>query len=305
MNRTPDFIIIGGMKCMTSTLHEQLAAQQGFCMSNPKEPFYFSDDAVYQRGPQWYASIWEDPAPGDLCGESSTHYSKLPTYPDTVQRMVDAVADVKLIYVMRHPIDRLVSQYVHEWSMGLVTDPIDRAIETLPILVEYSRYAMQLQPYLNAFPRQNLLPVFFDRLRKHPQSELERIGRFLGSDQVPIWQPELGAQNIGAQRMRTSVWRDRIAYAPGISTLRRVCVPKSVRNRVKSFWQMQKQPTLSEESITSLTKVFDTDLERLSRLLDLPETLSCATFKQTVDWDLSTVPPAETSRCSMTSEVSE
>ena len=60
LKRVPDFIIIGAMKCMTSTLHEQLAAQPGIQMSMPKEPCYFSDDAVYARGPEWYASLFDE-----------------------------------------------------------------------------------------------------------------------------------------------------------------------------------------------------------------------------------------------------
>ncbi len=50
----------------------------------------------------------------DLCGESSTHYTKLPDYPETVSRMKALLPSVKLIYVMRHPIERLISHYVHQ-----------------------------------------------------------------------------------------------------------------------------------------------------------------------------------------------
>ncbi len=56
----------------------------------------------------------------DLRGESSTHYTKLPTYPRTVDRMVRDLPRLKLIYVMRHPIERLVSQYVHELTAGRI-----------------------------------------------------------------------------------------------------------------------------------------------------------------------------------------
>ena len=64
----PDFLIIGAMKSATTTLHEQLARQPGFCMSRPKEPNFFGGDDVYARGFDWYASIFRDPRPGDLLG---------------------------------------------------------------------------------------------------------------------------------------------------------------------------------------------------------------------------------------------
>ena len=83
MSRMPDFLIIGAMKCATTSLHDQLAAQPGLFMSEPKEPFFFSNDEVYARGIDWYAGLFAGAAAGDLCGESSTHYTKLPSYPRT------------------------------------------------------------------------------------------------------------------------------------------------------------------------------------------------------------------------------
>src|SRR3954469_22213852 len=103
-NRLPDFIVIGAMKCATTTLHEQLARQPGVFMSRPKELNFFSDDETYGLGLGWYASVFGRAAPGDLCGESSTHYTKLPVYPRAVERMSRALPGVKLIYVMRDPV---------------------------------------------------------------------------------------------------------------------------------------------------------------------------------------------------------
>src|SRR5215469_9765623 len=109
MAHRPDFIVVGAMKSATTTLHEQLARQPGVFMSRPKEPNFFSDDAAYARGWRWYESLFKDAAATDLRGESSTHYSKLPTFPRTLERMLRYLPRVKVIYVMRHPIDRLVS----------------------------------------------------------------------------------------------------------------------------------------------------------------------------------------------------
>ena len=286
MRQFPDFIIIGGMKCMTSTLHEQLARQPGVFMSTPKEPFYFSDDEVYAKGVDWYASLWENAKCGDLCGESSTHYTKLPTYPETVFRMHDACPNAKLLYVMRHPIDRLISQYVHEWTMGKISESIDEAIDLHPMLVDYSRYAYQIRPYLDAFGNEQILPIFCDRLRVSPQKELERICRFLGVEMRPIWDDSLGAQNRGSQRMRRSKLRDKVIYAPGISWIRQRLVPRVARDALKRMWQFRSKPTLLETRIAHLTELFDRDLSLLTDYLDLPEKLSCDNFNGTSDWEL-------------------
>ncbi len=278
LKRGPDFVIIGAMKSMTSTLHRQLVAQPGIHMSVPKEPYYFSNDEVYARGPDWYASLFAACGPADICGESSTHYTKLPTYPQTVARLYDACPDVKLVYAMRHPIDRLRSQYVHEWTQRVVNEPIDIAIDTFPELVDYSRYSYQLAPYLATFGPRQVLPVFFDRLVAAPQAQLERICRFIGYGGHPAWQKDAQAENVSAERMRTSRWRDRLTFAPGVSWVRRTLVPQSVRDRIKQFWQMKKKPVLSPDRLQRLKEVFDKDLDRLGDWLGVR--LSCDVFRE-------------------------
>ncbi|TWU18075.1 sulfotransferase family protein [Allorhodopirellula heiligendammensis] len=279
MTQKPNFIVIGGMKCMTSTLHDQLALQPGICMSDPKEPNYFSDDDVYARGPQWYQSIWGEGQTSDLYGESSTHYTKLPTYPDTIDRLCQYCPNAKLIYVMRHPIDRLVSHYIHQWTMNVIDCPIDEAIDQFPELIAYSRYAYQLQPFIETYGTENILPVFFRRLRDHSQSELERICRYLEYPGQPQWR-SLPASNVSSERIRDNAWRDRLVYAPGISWVRRNLVPRSVREQVKSWWRLRQRPQLSDASQRRLKAVFNDDLRLLSGWLGLSDALTCDDFRE-------------------------
>jgi hypothetical protein len=82
----PDFLIIGAMKSGTSTLAAQLSEQAGIFMTTPKEPNFFSDDDVYAQGLPWYAALFDAAEPGDIKGEASTHYTKRPTYPETLAR---------------------------------------------------------------------------------------------------------------------------------------------------------------------------------------------------------------------------
>jgi hypothetical protein len=276
--RWPDFIVIGAMKCATSTLHEQLAIQPGFFMSTPKEPNFFSDDEIYDRGLDWYQSLFEGAATSDLCGESSTHYTKLPTHPHTLTRMRAALPRVKLIYMMRHPIDRLISHYLHEQRHRRMPMPIDEALDRHPQLIDFGRYSMQLEPFLMAYEPENILPVFFERFVQHPQMELERICRFLGYEGWPRWDRALDAVNVSKEQMRESPLRDLIVNAPVLRTIRRKWIPRSWRERVKQFWRIKERPHLSEGSIRRLEDVFDADLARLGRWLDIE--LSCKRFHE-------------------------
>jgi Sulfotransferase family len=286
----PDFIVIGAMKSATTTLHEQLARQPGFVMSRPKEPNFFSDDRMYTRGWRWYSSLFASAGEADLCGESSTHYTKLPDYPLTVARMVHDLPRVKLIYVMRHPIERLMSHYVHELTTGRIKIDVHDAIERHHELIEYSRYAMQLGPFVDAYGFANILPVFFSRLVRHSQSELERIGRFLNHRGPLHWDTAMRPQNRGNERLRPSPIRQALVQVPVLSTLRQRVVPRHWSESLKGLWRAQiEPPSLRPDLVARLRDVFDADLAQLGSWLGIA--LDCDTFHDTTierphDWSV-------------------
>ncbi len=276
------------MKSATSTLHEQLAAQPGFHMSDPKEPNFFSDEDVFAKGLDWYRGLFAEAGSGDIRGESSTHYTKLPTHPKAAERLHAFAPDAKLIYVMRHPIDRLVSHYIHEWSQAVIPRkmPIDDAIDAFPEMVEYGKYAKQLEPYLQRYGKDRILPMFFERILTASQDELERVCRFLGYPGTPKW-AELDASNVSNQRMRRNWLLDRVVESPTLQLLRRSLLPASIRSRARQVFVMRQRPELSDARRQALSEVFDRDLADLSGLLGTQ--LTCANFKETVrrqplDW---------------------
>ncbi|MGB3536448.1 MAG: sulfotransferase [Microcoleaceae cyanobacterium] len=275
----PNFMIVGAMKCATSTLHTQLMQQPGIFMTDLKEPNFFSDDEEYAKGIDWYCSLFEGSEPALLRGESSTHYTKLPTYPKTIERIQQHCPDAKFIYVIRHPIDRLVSQYIHEWSQRVISVEINQAIYQHSELIDYSRYTMQLQPYFEAFGKDRVLLIFFDNLLKSPQQELERVCQFLDYPQQPEWQVEVGAQNASNERLIKSKWRDALVETPGLRELRQWLIPKSFRTWVRSLWTMKDRPQLTPENVEYLREIFDRDLATLGSWLEI-ENLCCENFKE-------------------------
>lgn len=276
MATKPDFIIIGAMKCATSSLHTQLAQQPGIFMTTPKEPNFFSDDQQYARGISWYQSLFEGAYLDDLCGESSTHYTKSPDYPQCIQRMSSYLPTVKLIYVMRHPIDRLVSHYIHQWSQGVFTCEINQSVDQFEELVAYSCYARQLEPYINVYGKENILPVFFEAVKSHPQRELEKIARFIGYTQPVTWHEGLSLQNVSNERIKRFFGYGLLVEPKIMTLLRRNLIPQFIRDRIKKNLTMKYRPVLDGMHVKQLTAIFDADLKTLGSWLGIE--INCDNF---------------------------
>ena len=272
----PDFVIIGAMKCGTSTLHAQLAAQPQFFMSEPKEPNYFSDDNVFAKGEAWYRGLFKDAPRGAIRGESSTHYTKLPTYPKTIERLGRLIPDAKFIYLMRDPVDRLISHYIHEWTQGVIACPIDEAVEKHCELIDYSRYAYQLGPWVQRFGKERILPVMFEEMTANPDDQLKRIADFLGAGGDVAWRKDLDAQNVSAERIRKFPGYKLIVDNSLATALRRMLAPRALRNLVKAKLQMREKPQLSASRIAMLDEIFSRDLSALEALTG--ETFTRASF---------------------------
>ncbi len=277
----PDFLVIGAMKCGTTTLHEQLAQQPGVAMSRPKEPNFFSDEPEWARGLDWYASLFESMPAGSVRGESSTHYTKWPDYPDACERIRDALPDVKLVYLMRHPIERLVSHYWHEHLEGTFTEPIDEAIDRHSALVDFGRYSQQLKPYLDAFGPERIHLMALERLTARPQEEFAGLCEFLKVKEPAYWDDSLAPQNVGRERMRRSELRHAVINAPVLAGIRRQIVPRRWVDKIKGYWRVdQARPTLSSANIERLTNIFDADLALLNN--QISGRLTCSSFEAAV-----------------------
>lgn len=287
MDRLPSFVIIGAMKSATSTLYEQLLRQPGIFLPRLKEPNFFSDERQYCRGLDWYSRLFDEAGALDILGEASTHYTKLPTYPQTVVRMRTYLASPRLIYVMRDPVDRLISQYIHHWSEREIVDDLDTAVTRRPELLAYSCYARQLTPFVDAYGKEAILPVFFDRLKANPQHELERVCRFIGYKGNPQWIADVARRNVSAERMRRFPLYDVLVENEVATWLRRTLVPKAARTKVRELFSMRARPTLSEDTRTVLEKQLDEDLATLGSWFGAH--LTCRNFRavtstSTLNW---------------------
>jgi hypothetical protein len=180
----PDFVVIGAMKAGTTSLHAYLDAHPDICMSREKDTNFFAPRYNRGRSMDWYRALFDDES--KLTGETSVGYAQFPNVPDVPQRIAAANQGAKIIYVLRDPIQRLVSHWVHNAAQGREQRTIDEALKNLDSnhYVNCSRYHMQIEQYLPHFPREQILIITAEDLADRRGPTLRRVFAFLGVDET-------------------------------------------------------------------------------------------------------------------------
>lgn len=178
----PNLIVIGGLKCGTTSLHHYLNLHPEISMSRPKELNFFVAELNWDLGPEWYASHF--PPAAAVRGETSPHYTNLPRFGGVAERIHSLLDDdVRLVYMVRDPIDRMLSHYVHNVGGGYEHRPLAEALaDEASSYLARSRYATQLAPYLEAFGVERIAIVAREELKRDRAATMRRAFSFLGVD---------------------------------------------------------------------------------------------------------------------------
>jgi len=243
--RLPDFIIIGAAKSGTTSLHDYLARHPQVRLGasddpgvRNKEPCFFDADVNWARGLEWYRGLFAATRPGQICGEASTNYTRYPQVPDVPERIAATVPGVRLVYLMRDPIERAYSHYVHRWSRELHPgEPFRESFAEFtardPMCLDSSDYELQIGRYWARFPREALLLLRMDDLLADPAALLRRVTGFLGVDPgVDLLAAGPLASNPGGVSEKKLRYRFTapLRRIPGAETLAKR-VPKAWRDR--------------------------------------------------------------------------
>jgi hypothetical protein len=195
----PSFIIIGTQKGGTTSLHDYLLAHPDVRPGIGKGIHYF--DELYERGPRWYRSNFPILRPGQITGEASPDYMP---HRDVPRRVAGLLPDVRLIALLREPVARAHSHYVHNRSKGYELRSFEQAVDdelaTLPgesdaaafdrspdqrarwrdAYVARGFYAEQLDRWRAVFPAEQLLVLRSEDLYADPAATTARACTFLG-----------------------------------------------------------------------------------------------------------------------------
>lgn len=260
--RLPNFLIIGAAKSGTTTLYKYLCKHPQIFMSTPKEPNFFADNENYSLGIEWYAKLFQEAQSHQICGEASTPYTHQLHIPNIPERIYQTIPNVKLIYIMRHPVDRAYSQYVQQIKIFQSVHRIKnlepfKVPETFEQLLERgkkvikandymeqidvlaaSNYMNIIEGYLQFFPKRSLLFLLLDDLVKAPKETMKKVGNFLDLDaEIDLVREEAIKANTAIHHktwyMRSRI-TDPLKAIPGVASVANA-LPQEIRDGVYSI----------------------------------------------------------------------
>jgi hypothetical protein len=258
--------VIGAAKCGTTSLHEYLDLHPEVSMSDEKELNFFVADKSWGKGIDWYRQQFADTP---VRGESSPAYTAYPLLPGVPERMAETIPDARLVYLVRDPLDRIVSHYVHRtvnWpEMGSLEDALGDA-HVREWLVTPSYYWRQLEQYLRHFSEDRILVLDSDELRANRNDVLRRVFDFVGVD-PSFGTPEFErAHNAATGRMRRTRTGNLLSSAltRTFGTERAQALRERAPSALKSPFRSETEaPFLGQAQRDELVAELAPDVERL------------------------------------------
>lgn len=271
----PNLIIIGAMKCGTTSLHAYLDMHPDIQMSNPKELNFFSNEESYKKGISWYSSFFEEGFKYN--GESSVNYSKRHSCPSVASRIKENLSEnVKFIYIVRDPIDRFQSNFTDSKTYGdipssySINEFIEAKLENNPLL-KTSMYYYQIENYLSHFDLKNMYFLKADDLKQTPQATMDLLFEFLGLPAISVENIEL---NRSVSKTYCSTKYLKLTQSPLVQGLKSFMPKKTITTILGSqvmqnFSKKKINPVIdaiSDENRAVLKEFLSDDIKKFEEL---------------------------------------
>jgi Sulfotransferase family len=190
--REPNFFIIGAAKAATTSLSSLLESHPQGAIVRYKEPHFFSYDNVYRQGWEKYLELYSHCCDQKAIGDASTSYSRIRYHPSAPERIRRHVPGAKIIYMVRHPLERMESAYVEHMATGIgqVYASINDAVRRQPMIVDSSRYWEVFDAYRQKFTESKIKIVWFEKYVADTKAVFADVCRFLGIDDTVVPKPQ-------------------------------------------------------------------------------------------------------------------
>jgi hypothetical protein len=264
----PNLIVIGAQKCGTSGLHYYLGLHPDVSVSEPKELNFFIAERNWPRGVEWYAGRVDPSAPVRV--DASPNYTAYPQHKGVPERMASVVPDARLLYIVRDPIERIAAHWVHNYSKGRHHGDPEAILKPKASYIDRSRYAMQLERFLEHYPSERVLVLDNQDLRHRRDETLRRVFEFAGAD------PGFTDRRFASERHKTER-KTRLTPLGRRIEARRGQAPRSELSTkgwafARSYWPFGlriERPRIREALTDDVLELLRDDARRLEELTGL------------------------------------
>ena len=279
-----DFLIIGAEKSGTTWLYQNLAKHPDIFLPETKEVHFFNEynsygtklDNYTKRSPSWYGQFFATRAQEKVAGEVTPMYL---CDPIASTRIAETYPNIKIIAILRNPVDRALSHYWMARNKAQTKEDIETALLSPDsTFINRSMYGAQLSRYYAIFPRSSILVLKHEALFESPRKGLNSILDFLGIDAQQL----AGIDNNALQAavFKSSAYRSAFLDRHGSIAarwLRKHTITNHLANILKSsglFSYIKRKNSvpfsyepLSPEFRLEAFSLFEQDLQKLADLL--------------------------------------
>jgi len=273
----PNLFVIGASKCGTTSLYHLLENHDECCMSSIKEPHYFNSN---EKTEEWYLSLFSTCQGSSVIGEASPIYSETIYFPSIPEIIYEFNSSAKIVYIVRHPYERLKSVWKQTLSTGHFYEkkyyhqkmPLNfqRAIFEYPPFLEACKYWTHIQNYRKYFSDKNIKIIFFDDFVLSPKNVMQELAYFLGVQSFTDIKLGSDQENSSKGKKVASPFYYFLKKIPILSPMSKKIVPECAKEfiRKKMTIPVPADPQLTDETKAEIREILGDEIQALFSYTD-------------------------------------
>tara|TARA_B110000090_G_scaffold14173_1_gene14158 strand:- start:17 stop:883 length:867 start_codon:yes stop_codon:yes gene_type:complete len=276
-----DFFIVGAPKSGTTSLYHYLSEHPQVEMSSQKEPDYFSDKAIHEQGMYYaknrvdtldkYESLFVQKE-SVVYGEASVSYL---FYENVAEDIKKYNPNAKIIIMLRDPIERAFSHYLMDYRLGLISDSFENVLAKISKhknahlfyqqYIEVSKYAKQIQRYLDFFKKENILFIDYEDFKKNVSKTVDQVYNFLNISTEFV--ADINTKHNTFIMPKNKIIRLIYSFVFLRKILTFLFPVYLVKNIRVLLFKSDKKPELLKETRSQLRIIFNDDIKKLEEVL--------------------------------------
>ena len=281
-----DFLGIGAHKSGTTWLARRMTEHPDLFIPADQKIHYFNKytglppkekNPRYDNSVDWYESLFSQAEPHQRIGEFSPIYL---WDEHSAGRIHSLYPQVKLIAILRNPVERVFSDYLHMKQIGVIPNKdFLTTINERPDFLERGLYFQQLFRYYNLFSKEQIKILFFETLQKDPAGLLSEVANFLGispfAHEIEL-EPENASKDLYLKGLnwfllglKRAIKKTGVNYTYISEAARKIGLDSPINSLMrKNLKEYKTLPETSAETKQKIRSYYRDDIESLERLID-------------------------------------